>query len=123
MICRFECEADGWPQPQIQWLKDGKPLSITGRVKILKRNQLVLSNSVVEDAGIYQCMASNAAGVRMAAAKLQMLQQPGQVPGNLTPRNLHVQPQSPTAIILSWDPSYGPVIAYSVHYYPTGRLY
>ncbi|CAG0884189.1 unnamed protein product [Darwinula stevensoni] len=116
---RFECEADGWPQPQIQWLKDGKPLAVTGRVKILKRNQLVLSNSVVEDAGIYQCVASNAAGVRMAAAKLQMQQLR---PWDLipqAPQNLRVQLLLPSAIILSWDPSHGPVIAYSAHYYPT----
>ncbi|XP_064471524.1 protogenin-like [Ornithodoros turicata] len=141
---RFECSAKGHPPPEIRWYKNGRPLSINGRIKVLRpedgkfvpqrpqtplsdahaqqkpHNVLVLSHIVTRDAGIYQCVAVNAAGTRTIAARLQ-LNTSGDQPG--PPTNLKARPLSSTSMQLSWNASTtssGQLIqAYSVHYLPT----
>lgn len=139
---RFECSARGHPPPEIRWYKNGRPLSINGRIKVLQpedgkfipprqhtnshpaqqkaHNVLVLSHIVTLDAGIYQCVAINAVGARTIAARLQ-LNTSGDQPS--PPTGLKARPLSSTSILLTWNassPSTGQLIqAYSVHYLPT----
>lgn len=51
------CEADGFPIPQITWKKDGQLLQ-NGH----NRTKLIIENTNQEDAGDYECEASNSVG-------------------------------------------------------------
>ncbi|XP_068732572.1 limbic system-associated membrane protein-like isoform X1 [Montipora capricornis] len=51
------CEADGFPIPQITWKKDGQVLH-NGH----NRTELIIENTNQEDAGDYECEASNSVG-------------------------------------------------------------
>lgn len=50
---RLECQANGIPQPEVHWLKNGLPLQMEGRIK-KQPTGLVLSHSFTEDAGLFQ---------------------------------------------------------------------
>ncbi|CAN7983778.1 unnamed protein product, partial [Ixodes hexagonus] len=143
---RFECDTQGFPAPEVRWFKDGKPLIINGRIKVLhsednkylpedKRHvteeadqnrrrppnhMLVISHLVRRDAGFYQCVATNPAGTSTLAARLQ-LNASGDAPS--PPSDLMARTLSSTSIRLSWSPSISSgnreIQAYSVHYLPT----
>ncbi|KAF2896173.1 hypothetical protein ILUMI_10002 [Ignelater luminosus] len=60
----FHCKADGFPEPQITWIYNGKPLEIASpnlRRKI-ESNRVVIENLNKSDIGIYGCNASNLLG-------------------------------------------------------------
>ena len=122
---RFECEVTGHPTPEIRWLKDGRVLPISGRIKNRLRSsglvsELVLSNTVTTDSGIYQCWAENRAGQASAAARLIVNVSDGIRPD--PPSNLRAQPISSTEVLLAWDPPtlvpVDEVKAYTIHYMP-----
>lgn len=69
---RFDCEVESNPASSIYWVKDGEQLYINGRIKLKPGNTLVVSHTVTSDSGIYQCVASNPAGVNTTAARLQV---------------------------------------------------
>ncbi|XP_053341492.1 hemicentin-1 [Clarias gariepinus] len=57
------CEASGIPLPVITWLKDGRPISMSGSVRVISGGRsLRLMHATAEDAGRYSCIASNTAG-------------------------------------------------------------
>ncbi len=66
----LECQAEGFPTPTIQWLKDGQPLGVTERLSIettVSGNGTVFSVVQVErpglsDIGWYTCAAENPLG-------------------------------------------------------------
>ncbi|XP_063796284.1 hemicentin-1 isoform X2 [Pseudophryne corroboree] len=59
----LECKSDAIPAPEITWLKDDSPLSISFRVQILSDGRyLQIDNAEVTDTGRYTCIASNIAG-------------------------------------------------------------
>ncbi|XP_070393346.1 protogenin-like isoform X2 [Dermacentor albipictus] len=146
---RFDCDAQGFPAPEVRWFKDGQPLVINGRIKVMRSedikylrkvrrhlveesgsgpqhqrrpasNVLVISHPVKRDAGFYQCLATNVAGLNTLAARL-VLNASGDQPS--PPTGLKAVTNSSTAILLSWNPSAispGQIIqAYSIHYLPT----
>ncbi|KAL3201956.1 hypothetical protein MRX96_012223 [Rhipicephalus microplus] len=118
---RFDCDAQGYPAPEVRWFKDGQPLVINGRIKRRPAsNVLVISHPVKRDAGFYQCLATNVAGMNTLAARL-VLNASGDQP--IPPTGLKAVTNSSTAILLSWNPSAispGQTIqAYSIHYLPT----
>lgn len=122
---RFECEVTGIPSPEIRWFKDGRIVPIGGRIKNRIRNggafsELVLSNTVTGDSGIYQCQASNRAGVVSVSARLLVNVSEGTRPE--PPSNLKAVALTPTAVLLTWDPPRNvpveDVKAYTVHYMP-----
>lgn len=147
---RFDCDAQGFPAPEVRWFKDGQPLVINGRIKVMRSednkylrkvrrhmadetgssaqhqqrraatNVLVISHPIKRDAGFYQCLASNVAGLNTLAARL-VLNASGDQPN--PPTGLKAVTNSSTAILLSWNPSVispGQTIqAYSIHYLPT----
>lgn len=69
---RFDCEVESNPASSIYWVKDGEQLYINGRIKLKPGNTLVVSHTVTSDSGIYQCVASNPAGVNTTAARLHV---------------------------------------------------
>ncbi|OPJ77524.1 hemicentin-1 isoform B [Patagioenas fasciata monilis] len=60
----IECTATGTPAPQINWLKNGLPLSISSQTRLLSAGQILrLARVQISDTGVYTCVASNRAGV------------------------------------------------------------
>lgn len=63
-VALFECSPPrGYPEPVVQWKKDGQFVTINGRFTLSGTNLLV-SDIQPEDAGRYQCIAQNMAGFR-----------------------------------------------------------
>lgn len=59
----LQCAAEGIPRPAVTWLKDGRPISVQHRAKILNEGRLLqIKNAKVSDTGRYTCVAVNAAG-------------------------------------------------------------
>ncbi|WAR04265.1 ROBO1-like protein [Mya arenaria] len=57
----------GEPEPIIDWLHDGKPVTKGDRISILGNGDLVFSNVNVDDGGEYICVASNIAGKKKSS--------------------------------------------------------
>ncbi|NXB77102.1 HMCN1 protein, partial [Donacobius atricapilla] len=74
----IECAAAGTPPPQLHWLKNGLPLSISSQIKLLSAGQILrlLARVQVSDTGVYTCVASNRAGVHNKHYNLQVLVPP-----------------------------------------------
>ncbi|XP_061594740.1 hemicentin-1 [Cololabis saira] len=59
----LECKSDAVPPPTLTWLKDGKPLQASPRVRILSGGRyLQINMAELGDRAQYTCMASNVAG-------------------------------------------------------------
>lgn len=57
----------------ITWYKDGRPLTSTAGLTMLKRGQqLEIERAQLSDAGIYRCVAVNVAGVAELSHHLQV---------------------------------------------------
>ena len=61
-LIELECVASGYPLPAIRWLRGGQLVVIGGRVSENEESSLLISNAVVEDAGVYTCEANNGVG-------------------------------------------------------------
>ncbi|XP_060630493.2 hemicentin-1 isoform X1 [Anolis sagrei] len=60
----IECQAVGTPPPQINWLKNGLPLSISSHIRLLSAGHVLrIVRMQIADVGMYTCVASNRAGV------------------------------------------------------------
>ncbi|XP_022249211.1 protogenin-like isoform X2 [Limulus polyphemus] len=115
---RFLCIVNGTPPPSVQWLKNGKPMYLNGRIKFKTDGELVISQTMISDSGIYQCVASNKAGTRSVAARL-FVKSTGVQPD--TPHNLKAQTLTSTSVLLSWKPpttNSKNIKAYTVHFAP-----
>ncbi|PAV72716.1 hypothetical protein WR25_18700 [Diploscapter pachys] len=58
----FFCPVLGNPQPKIEWLHDGKPLQIGGRITLLEGKHLHITKAIAADDARYTCKATNEAG-------------------------------------------------------------
>ncbi|XP_031431207.1 LOW QUALITY PROTEIN: hemicentin-1 [Clupea harengus] len=59
----LECKSDAVPPPTLTWLKDGAPLQVSPRLRILSGGRyLQINNANLPDAAQYTCVASNVAG-------------------------------------------------------------
>uniref|UniRef100_A0A803W8Y0 Hemicentin 1 n=1 Tax=Ficedula albicollis TaxID=59894 RepID=A0A803W8Y0_FICAL len=73
----IECAAAGTPPPQLHWLKNGLPLSVSSQIKLLSAGQILrIARVQIADAGVYTCVASNRAGVHNKHYNLQVLVPP-----------------------------------------------
>lgn len=113
---RFTCEASGIPKPELLWFKDGELLHINGRIK-QKGPELVLTNTISSDSGLYQCIARNKAGESWAVGRLEVKSRfPPDPPTSVTCQTL-----SSTQVQIKWDDPNMPdtMTAYTVHSLPT----
>lgn len=62
----LSCKVDGFPSPTVKWMKDWRPLSDCGRMKMVNTKpevfMLEISNVIESDGGLYACIVENAAG-------------------------------------------------------------
>ncbi|EEB12791.1 Neogenin precursor, putative [Pediculus humanus corporis] len=68
------CQAYGKPEPKIQWLKNGEVITDNDYLQVVNGYNLKILGLMKLDAGIFQCVAVNAAGNVQAAARLTVLQ-------------------------------------------------
>uniref|UniRef100_A0A8B9TJ31 Contactin-2 n=1 Tax=Anas platyrhynchos TaxID=8839 RepID=A0A8B9TJ31_ANAPL len=66
---RWSCAAAGKPRPAVRWLRDGQPLTSQNRIEV-SGGELRFSKLVLEDSGMYQCVAENKHGTVYASAEL-----------------------------------------------------
>ena len=70
---KLTCSLKGTPQPTIQWIKDGKPLKTSKRVKDEfdgEVTSVVFSQVDLDDEGDYKCVAQNELGSASCSAEL-----------------------------------------------------
>ncbi|CAH1788477.1 unnamed protein product [Owenia fusiformis] len=126
---RIRCVTTGNPKPKITWLKDGKPLTINGRIREFQTSskkavsngwrELLIGHITRADAGYYQCVARNSIGITLKTIKLSV-----QLDENrpLPPSNLRAIALSSDTVRLSWElqETYnGTKPLFTIHYYPT----
>lgn len=80
----FICEAQGNPPPNITWLHNSKMVSPSSRHRPLG-SKLHIANVMVEDSGMYQCMADNGVRAVQAAARLRMQSESASRPTIVSP--------------------------------------
>ncbi|KAK5915421.1 hypothetical protein CesoFtcFv8_001012 [Champsocephalus esox] len=96
----FTCQAQGEPEPQLTWLKNGQILEPGGHVKLRNNNStLTIYGVSQDDEAIYQCIAENSAGSTQASARLTVLGANG-LPG--VPSQVRAEALSPSNIQVSW---------------------
>nr|XP_057926871.1 hemicentin-1 [Doryrhamphus excisus] len=66
----LHCEAQGFPRPSITWQREGVPIAAGHRLAVLSNGALKFSRVTLGDAGTYQCLAKNEAGVAVGRTKL-----------------------------------------------------
>lgn len=74
----LQCTANGIPNPSITWLKDGQPVNTAqGNLKIQSSGRLLqIAKALMEDAGRYTCVATNAAGETQQHIQLHVHEPP-----------------------------------------------
>ncbi|XP_053722747.1 immunoglobulin superfamily DCC subclass member 3 isoform X2 [Synchiropus splendidus] len=112
----FTCQAQGEPEPQLTWLKNGQILEPGGHVKLRNNNStLTIYGISQEDEAIYQCIAENSAGSTQASARLTVLWADG-LPG--VPTHVQAEALSPTTMQVSWrepEQNTQDIIGYVLH--------
>ncbi|XP_072929438.1 neogenin-like [Epargyreus clarus] len=119
---RFNCTATGRPEPIISWYKDGQPLIPLGRFNLRnsidrKRIELVISGVTSDDAGIYQCFASNPVSVSSGWAQLSVRG----APAAAAPTAVACAPVDPRRVEVRWRPAAAHVAAYTVDVTPRDK--
>ncbi|KAG8008667.1 Myosin light chain kinase [Nibea albiflora] len=73
---QLTCLVNGYPQPDMKWLHDEKPVSESRRVTMEHHEDglcsLVVADLEPSDSGVYVCKASNKVGEAMCSAKLKV---------------------------------------------------
>ncbi|XP_074519393.1 myosin light chain kinase, smooth muscle-like isoform X2 [Halichoeres trimaculatus] len=72
---RLTCVVNGYPQPEVKWLQNQKPVSESSRVTMEQHEglcSLVLADLEPSDSGVYVCKASNKLGEATCSAKLRV---------------------------------------------------
>ncbi|XP_061672486.1 hemicentin-1 [Syngnathoides biaculeatus] len=64
------CEVQGFPRPSITWQREGVPIAAGHRLAVLSNGALKFARVTLGDAGTYQCLAQNEAGVAVGRTKL-----------------------------------------------------
>ncbi|XP_053415690.1 hemicentin-2 [Nycticebus coucang] len=72
----LQCEATGEPAPTVEWLRAGRPLESSQRLRTLPDGSLWLPRVQAEDAGVYECVAHNLLGSATARALLAVRGEP-----------------------------------------------
>ncbi|PVD21525.1 hypothetical protein C0Q70_17323 [Pomacea canaliculata] len=72
----LDCSVAGDPVPQILWTKNGRPVTLSERVRQLDNGSLVIYNLLTSDAGQYKCIAINDAGTSEAQSIITVNSEP-----------------------------------------------
>ncbi|XP_026645393.1 hemicentin-1 [Microtus ochrogaster] len=74
----LQCIANGIPNPSITWLKDDQPVNTAqGNLRIQSSGRVLqISKALLEDAGRYTCVATNAAGEAQQHTQLHVHEPP-----------------------------------------------
>ncbi|GIY13520.1 hypothetical protein CDAR_68362 [Caerostris darwini] len=73
----FSCIAEGFPTPEVSWMKEGSPLLLTNTPHIkLEEMSLFIEDVKLQDAGDYLCIAANEAGTTTKDFRLQVAAPP-----------------------------------------------
>ncbi|XP_054984820.1 immunoglobulin superfamily DCC subclass member 3 isoform X2 [Sorex araneus] len=66
-VARFQCQIHGLPKPRITWEKNRVPIDTENeRYTLLPRGVLQITGLRAEDSGVFHCVASNIASVRVS---------------------------------------------------------
>uniref|UniRef100_A0A158PQE6 Neogenin-like protein n=1 Tax=Brugia pahangi TaxID=6280 RepID=A0A158PQE6_BRUPA len=69
----LECLVNGWPRPNVRWLKGAETISLTGdRIRQLGSSSFMILKAKAEDTGVYTCRASNSQESLDASATVQV---------------------------------------------------
>ncbi|CAG9536052.1 unnamed protein product [Cercopithifilaria johnstoni] len=69
----LECLVNGWPRPDVRWLKGAETVSITGdRMRQLGLSSFMILKAKAQDTGVYTCRASNSQESLDASATVQV---------------------------------------------------
>ncbi|WAR30600.1 HMCN1-like protein [Mya arenaria] len=70
------CSVGGDPPPEVMWLKDGRQVQLSERIRKLSNGSLVIYRSTSSDAGQYKCVATNDVGSSSGTAMLTIREPP-----------------------------------------------
>uniref|UniRef100_M3ZDA5 Cell adhesion molecule-related/down-regulated by oncogenes n=1 Tax=Xiphophorus maculatus TaxID=8083 RepID=M3ZDA5_XIPMA len=76
-VVTLECHAAGNPPPQISWLKNGRPLLLSPRTRLLFGDSLLIAPVQQSDSGVYTCVARSQAGLAELSYDVQVQVPPG----------------------------------------------
>ncbi|XP_028851746.1 hemicentin-1 isoform X2 [Denticeps clupeoides] len=77
-VVTLECQTSGNPPPQISWLRNGRPLPLSPRTRLLSADSILRISSVqLSDAGVYTCVARSRAGLAELSFDVQVQVPPG----------------------------------------------
>ncbi|KAM3720689.1 Netrin receptor [Dirofilaria immitis] len=69
----LECLVNGWPRPDVRWLKGAETISINGdRMRQLGSSSFMILKAKAQDTGVYTCRASNSQESLDASATVQV---------------------------------------------------
>ncbi|KAI8779431.1 hemicentin-1, partial [Biomphalaria glabrata] len=96
----LHCETSGQPTPVVTWTKNGQAFPSTSlRHRILPTGSLEFMLVRLEDNGVYQCTATNAAGSATRSIQLQV-----QIPAKILSRtNLNIRASERETVILTCE--------------------
>uniref|UniRef100_A0A8C7SR72 Hemicentin-2 n=1 Tax=Oncorhynchus mykiss TaxID=8022 RepID=A0A8C7SR72_ONCMY len=90
-VVTLECQAAGNPPPQISWLRNGRPLLLSPRIRLLSADTVLRISPVqLSDSGVYTCVARSRAGLAELNFDVQV-----QVPPGVD----HVEPVKPVTVV------------------------
>ncbi|KAG9353314.1 hypothetical protein JZ751_017891, partial [Albula glossodonta] len=69
----WECKAEGKPKPSYRWMKNGEPLESSGERIQVVNGALSISQLILSDIGMYQCVAGNKHGEIYTNAELRVI--------------------------------------------------
>ncbi len=73
LYCRLSCNAEGWPEPELSWYRDGEPLAEVGSSSRQEvGTTLVLRQVTGRDSANYSCLAQNPVGSAAVVYTLQV---------------------------------------------------
>ncbi|KAM5147900.1 hemicentin-1 [Mantella aurantiaca] len=102
----LKCDVSGIPPPKITWFKDGQPIHLNNTLQVMSGGMILrFVHTALSDAGRYQCVVSNAAGVKNKDFHLYVL-----VPPRFTGSVLEdIRVKEKSDVILSCEATGNPV--------------